>query len=136
MSRTIRTIAASLAALAVGASLAAGPAPAEATPLYPTSHKAQAHPHKVDRAEAWYYTHLGPSKAWRNAGKAERANARRAYRWASEGAGCMADLKHAYQGKTGHGGLHNVRPWLPVERVFVPGRDIYLAEYTDGICGE
>lgn len=132
-----------LAALAAGVTLtlsglAVSTPPAHAAPLTPTSHRAKAHPHKVAKAEQRYRTHLGASSAWRHAGSAERANAKRAYLYdfGSWENGCLADLKHAYQGKTGEHGMDNVQPWLPVTRVHAPGRDIYLAEYTDGICGD
>jgi hypothetical protein len=139
----LRPLATGFAVLAIGAASAFGgigisSEVAHAAPMGPTSHQAKAHPHKVAKAEHTYVTHLGPSKAWRHAGKAERANAKRAYlaEFGSWQNGCLADLKHAYQGKTGKGGLHNVQPWLPVSRLKVPGRDIYLGEYTDGICGD
>ena len=143
MHAIIRPIASGLAVIAIATASAFGGISikaevAHAAPLIHGSHKAVANPHKVAKAEAKYRSHLGASKAWRNAGKAERANAKRAYlaEFGSWNNGCKADLRHAYQGKTGKGGLHDVQPWLPVSRLMVPGRDIYLAEYTDGICGD
>ena len=143
MHAIIRPIASGLAVIAIATASAFGgigikSEVAHAAPLSPTSHRAKANPTKVAKAEQRYRTHLGASKAWRHAGKAERANAKSAYLWefGSWENGCLADLKHAYQGKTGKGGLHDVQPWLPVSRLKVPGRDIYLGEYTDGICGD
>ena len=135
LTRRIAAIAAA-SVLALGGATLAAPTADAATPLNPTSAKAKAHPHKVAKAQRKYRAHLGPSKAWREAGHKERANAARAYlaEFGSWENGCVADLLHAYQGKTGKHGLDNVQPWLPVTRLYVPGRDIYLAEYTDGIC--
>jgi len=85
------------------------------------------------QAEAYYRTHLGPSAAWRHASKAERAHAVAEYRGMWDGSeGCLADLRHAYQGTTADPEL--VQPSLPVDTT--SGSDMLLAEYTDGVCGE
>jgi hypothetical protein len=88
------------------------------------------------KAVSQYRADLTPSVAWTLAGKAERKQAERAYlhEFGSWENGCKADLRHAYQGRTGKGGMKHVQPYLPVYRQTVPGRDIYLGEYAEGVC--
>ena len=85
-------------------------------------------------AERWYYTHPGPSAAWRQASDAERAHARSEYlaHWEGGTEGCWADLRHAYQGTEADPSW--VQPNLPVDTA--AGSDLLLADYTDGVCGE
>lgn len=84
-------------------------------------------------AEAYYYTHLGPSAAWQHASWSQRGAALRSYLADWEGSeGCFADLAHAYQGTKADPTW--VQPGLPVDTA--PGSDLLLADYTDGVCGD
>jgi hypothetical protein len=84
-------------------------------------------------AERYYVTHLGPSAAWRAASPTERDHAVTEYRVMWDGdEGCLADLRHAYQGTVAEPEL--VQPSLPVTRL--DDSDIVLGEYADGVCGE
>lgn len=146
MSRTTLTrlgIAGSLAALAAGALLGHARMPADLatapTPTHSAAPAATARPVPSEvptraQAEAWYYTHPGPSLAWQHATPAERKHARHSYvaDWEGGTEGCNADLQHAYQGTTASAPW--VQPNLPVDTA--PGSDLLLGEYLDGVCGE
>ena len=110
-------------ALSAAAVLGGTTVPASAAPTPTTA-----------EAEAWYYTHPGPSLAWQHATWSERGHALGSYLadWEGGTEGCFADLQHAYQGTTGS--TTWVQPGLPVGTA--PGSDLLLGEYLDGVCGD
>lgn len=78
-----------------------------------------------------YRANLGPSKAWKKASKKAKKHARKAYRNMITD-GCGRDLRHAYQGVTPT--PKHVQPGLPVAVWKVPGKNIVIGPYVDGIC--
>jgi hypothetical protein len=132
-------VAGSLTALVAGALLGHARMPADLATAPTPAHSATARPVPSEvpttaQAEAWYYTHPGPSLAWRHATLVERAHARHEYavHWDGATEGCAADLEHAYQGTTAHPAW--AQPSLPVDTA--AGSDLLLGEYLDGVCGE
>lgn len=84
-------------------------------------------------ADAYYSTHLGPSKAWKKASKKEKHHAKRAYfSFASWSNGCREDLRHAYQGKVSN--PKYVQPGLRVDVVEVKGADVLFGRFVEGVC--
>lgn len=120
------------AAVILAAALAAGIGYESA----PHAHASTVSHARQAKALRQYKADLSPSLAWDLASKAERRHAERSYlaEFGSWNNGCKADLRHAYQGTTGKGNMRHVQPYLPVSRLSVPGRDIFLGQYVDGVC--